>query len=163
MVERRNSGDRIDVHCQATTRQTYSCGNEYASNNRVTSVPMQRWCKHALTTIERMCFLRGPCKVVCYKEDFSWEELVKFRDASLPGYELGSRGIELSRVFGIGSCRIEARKESGCDKKTSCMLQWQWDCYKSVARIRLVKTENPSACATVNCEACTSVIALYCL
>jgi hypothetical protein len=31
-----------------------------------------------------------------YKEEFSSEELVEFRDASLPGYELGSRGIELS-------------------------------------------------------------------
>jgi hypothetical protein len=32
---------------------------------------------------------------------------------------------------------------------------------KSVARIRLVKTENTSACVTVNCKVCTSEIALY--
>jgi hypothetical protein len=31
-----------------------------------------------------------------YKEQFSLEELVEFRDVSLPGYELGSRGIQLS-------------------------------------------------------------------
>jgi hypothetical protein len=47
---------------------------------------------------------------------------VEFRDVSLPGYELGSRGIELSRVFGISICRIMARKELGCEKKTSCMI-----------------------------------------
>jgi hypothetical protein len=42
---------------------------------------------------------------------------VEFRGASLPGYELGSRGIELSAVFGI-----TARKELGCEKKTSCVI-----------------------------------------
>jgi hypothetical protein len=31
-----------------------------------------------------------------YKEEFTLEELDEFRDASLPGYELGSRGTELS-------------------------------------------------------------------
>jgi hypothetical protein len=33
---------------------------------------------------------------------------------------------------------------------------------RSVARRRLVETENPSACATVNWKVCISAIALYC-
>jgi hypothetical protein len=32
---------------------------------------------------------------------------------------------------------------------------------KSVARIRLVKTENPNVCGTVNCRVCRSAIPLY--
>jgi hypothetical protein len=51
------------------------------------------------------------------------ENRVEFREASLPGYELGSRGIELRRVFGIDSCKIMARKELGCEKKTSCVIR----------------------------------------
>jgi hypothetical protein len=51
---------------------------------------MQRLCKHVFLIIERLYFLRGPCRVVELRR-------VEFRDASLPTYELGSRGIELSQ------------------------------------------------------------------
>jgi hypothetical protein len=41
---------------------------------------------------------------------------VEYLDASQPGYELGSRRIL------VNSCRIIARKEIGCAKKTSCVI-----------------------------------------
>jgi virulence-associated protein VapD len=55
-----------------------------------------------------------------------------------------------------------ARKELVCAKKTSCVLQLDWynNCVKSVAMIRLVETDNPSACVTANCKVCRSMIAL---
>jgi hypothetical protein len=39
----------------------------------------------------------------------------------------------------------------------------QFPYYKSVARRRLVKSGNPSACATMSWKMCKSAIALYCL
>jgi hypothetical protein len=41
-----------------------------------------------------------------------------------------------------------------------CDLKSQCGSFKSVARIRLLKTENLSACVTVNCKACRISIAL---
>jgi hypothetical protein len=54
-----------------------------------------------------------------------------------------------------------ARNKLSCEKKTLCVLLWQWDCYKSVARIRLVKTKNTNVRVNVNCKLCTSAIAFY--
>jgi hypothetical protein len=54
-------------------------------------------------------------------------------------------------------------RELGGAKNTSFVIWSDSESYKSVARIRLVKTENTSACLTVNCNVCRSAIALYCL
>jgi hypothetical protein len=83
---------------------------------------MQQRCKHASPKIEGLCFLRGPCKVVIEKNSepgrsSSGESSFEFRDANLPAYEIGSGGIELIRVFGIGSCRIMARKELSGERR----------------------------------------------
>jgi hypothetical protein len=61
----------------------------------------------------------------------------------------GSRGIHTSREI--------TRKEIGCMKKTQCVILIASE---TVARIRLVKIENPSACVTVNCKVCTSASAV---
>jgi hypothetical protein len=138
-------------------------GNEYTNSNRVPSISMERRCKHAFPTIERLFFACSVQSV--YKEEFSWEESVELQDANLPGYELGSRGFELSRVFGVGSCREMARRELDGEKNTSYVI-WSYSetgittVWKSVAKIRLMKTENPNACVTVNCRVCKSAIAL---
>jgi hypothetical protein len=62
---------------------------------------------------------------VVLKKNAVEENGVKLRDVSLPGYELGSRGIELSPVFGTGICIIMARKKLGCKKDFMCNLKLQ--------------------------------------
>jgi hypothetical protein len=76
---------------------------------------MQWRCKHALPAIERPCFLRDPCKVVITKSLVEKNRAV-FRDASLPGYELG---IRLSwQLQNNGKKGIRLRKEDFvCDLK----------------------------------------------
>jgi hypothetical protein len=54
---------------------------------------------------------------------------------------VGSSSRELRGSAVEGDWSEMARKEFDCAKKTSYVLQWEWDCYKSVARIRLVKIE----------------------
>jgi hypothetical protein len=62
--------------------------------------------------------------------------------------------------FGIDSCRNGKKGIRRCQKDFTCDLKLQCDCDKSVARMRLVKTENPSACETVSWKVCRIAIAL---
>jgi hypothetical protein len=78
---------------------------------------MQQRCKSTFPTIQRLRFPRGPFKVVIKKC-----RRVEFREASLPGFELGSRGTELGRVFGIDSRRRMGRKELDWEMKTLCVI-----------------------------------------
>jgi hypothetical protein len=54
-----------------------------------------------------------------------------------------------------------------CDWKILCVIlvviEVQVSVLRSVATRRLVETENPSACVTVNWNVCKSAIAPYCL
>jgi hypothetical protein len=55
--------------------------------------------KRIHATAEELCFLCGPCWRVIKRRGRSFKS-VEFRDTSLPGYELGSKGIEM-RNWGI--------------------------------------------------------------
>jgi hypothetical protein len=123
---------------------------------------MQRRCNHAFPTIERLCFTRGPCKVVIKKNSFQKPFRVELssetpacQDMSLGAEELNwieLRSWQLQRRIGDGSGRWLRRNGKKwirlCKEDSVCDLKLQWDCYKSVARIRLVKTENPIVCSS---------------
>jgi hypothetical protein len=114
----------------------------------------------------RRCFPCGPARgyirvsskgaVSCEKlREFSWRR-VQLRHLS----RILSSSGDGSRRWLRRNCKKWMRL---CKEDFICDSKLQWDGYKSVARIRQVKTENTNACAKVNCEVCRSAIALYCL
>jgi hypothetical protein len=88
----------------------------------------------------------------------------KFREFSWRRVHLSELLSRIGSSSGDGSLRWLRRN----DKKGNglwqedfiCDMNWQLDSYKSVARIRLKKIENPNVCATVNCKVCRSALAL---
>jgi hypothetical protein len=102
---------------------------------------------------KRRCFPWGPWKTITKKNSIA-QHKVKSR---VPRRQPAGIWAWEQRIW-IGSYRITARGGIGGAKEISCVP----DCYKSVARIRQVKTENPSACVTVNGKVCIPAMALYC-
>jgi hypothetical protein len=121
----------------------------YVGKNR-TPIVWQRIGKQTFSTIEKLCFLRGPGRWVIKGQKLSLESVVKnWLDFWRCQFKMTEKKWERG---------IRRWKEDFV-----CDLKWHWDCYKSVARIRLVKSENPGACVTVNCKVGRLPIAPYCL
>jgi hypothetical protein len=127
----------------------------YAPNN-MSSIARQRIIKQAFLT-NNEAVLSAWSLPMGYKgaKMVVWVTCQKFREFSW-------RIIHLCQSFssiGLGSgddsrndWQEMARKESDCERKTSCVNWIDGDGYKSVVKIRLMKTEKSCACVTVNCE-----------
>jgi hypothetical protein len=129
------------------------------------SAPLPLLCTGALNTPKsirdkrRRCFTWSPCKVVTKKNSTEQPRVQSQVPRSQPARIWTSNWTDSSlrnwQLQNNDTKGIRLRKED-----SMCDLKWQWYCYKSVAWIRLVKTEKPSACWTVNCKVCRSAIAL---
>jgi hypothetical protein len=106
----------------------------HTSNNR-TPIARQWISKQAFSTTQRMFFLHGRCRDVIKGQRRSFELVV---ENWVEFWRRQSKVIEKNKWIRL------------CKEAFRCDLKLHWDGYESVARIRLVKTENPSACVTVN-------------
>jgi hypothetical protein len=98
----------------------------------------------------------------------SWQYKTVFSVGSVPrSYKGAHYRIVVGRECGwILEMAVEsdweemARKESDCAKKSPRVIWSASETYKSVARIRLLKTANPLACVTVKWKVCRIAIVL---
>jgi hypothetical protein len=134
-----------------------TCPRKTLLNNRLFSIrsaPQPFLCNGVVNTSKTirdnkgLCFPWGRYKVVIKKnliEQHRVERPFSFEKSACQNMSLGTEELNWININGKKGSRLW---KEGAMFDSKC----QWDCYKSVARIRLVKAENPSACATVNCK-----------
>jgi hypothetical protein len=101
----------------------------------------QRFDKHISAAVnQHVTILEGVCSVGAAPRLYN-EDLGQLRELNrVRSWQLQQR---IEGVSGIGSWQNNGKKELGSAKKSTCEINVT-DCYESVARIRLVKTEDAS-------------------
>jgi hypothetical protein len=147
----------IILTCMSIVRQRLGIPVEATARNNRTSIARQGISKEV--TLKVGSVFSEWSMQSGYREVSNWEEsVIRSWESSVEKRLDIENWVELWRWQSNGKKGIRLWKEN-----FMCDLKWQWDCYKSVARIRLVKTENPSACVTVKCKVCRLAIALQLL
>jgi hypothetical protein len=126
------------------------------------SAPRPLLCNGAVNTPKtvrdnrRRYFPWCPCNIIAKKTQLSSREW-RFEFGTPESRDMSLGAEELNSVDNNGKKGV-----IWCKENFMCDFKLQWDCCKSVARIRLVTTENSSVRTTVYWKVCR-MIALYCL
>jgi hypothetical protein len=107
-----------------------------------------RWDVHCYTAARKTHFRDN-----LQQYNYFWETLFYVLDA--PASITRIRGqleseLRVDLQMTVDWLKRDDRKEIRLCKEDFIVLQWQWDCYESVARIRQVKTENTCVYVIVN-------------
>jgi hypothetical protein len=115
-------------------------------------VGMQRRAKHASTTIQGLCFLRGPCQRVVFKtigvtvqlSEVTWSSWLVSERVQLKvslWREDWEVGVKWSPAWDLVSCQLTVDKfcTGGCDKRTWARKAEKSPLLLAVTRQRLLK------------------------